>query len=878
MNDQTPEDESDLPLGELLARFREAHPEAGTEEFEAWLAARARALEHGRLRHLAEDVLARLDESSAGQGSLFRPPDAGAPPQAHEPTRFASGDRIGAFELRRYVAAGGMGQVWEAVEHPLGRTVALKLLLPGAFDEALLARFAREARAGGRLRHPNLVTTYAYGWDQGLSWISQEFVPGAKTLADLIDEQRARPAPGAAHYEQVAQRVGALADGLHAAHEAGVIHRDVKPANILVAPDHSLRLADFGLARVGAETALSRSGELAGTWAYMSPEQLRARRRQIDRRTDVFSLGVVLYELLTHQRPFDGDTVEQTAEQILSHDPPAPSELRSGCPRDLSWICLKALEKQPSARYANAAELASDLRRHLANQTLSARPPSRRDRCSRWIRRNPTASSIGAVGLLGLLLISALLAVRLADARALARSSTLLQLEAQAAESERVALLRLTAQAELDALLLAQAELWPPWPDRADALEDWCERARRLVERLPQHRLDLAELERRLARASEDEELVWWRDRLATLIASLEGLSQDHLEPSASEDGWGVARRKAFAEQLARERAPGAAIDRAWSEALPELRREFPTLPFEDWVGLQPLGRDVESGLWEFAHLASGEVPARADSGQLVLGAETGIVLVLIPGGESWVGMQRDDPDMPNHDPDAPGFGSRPARLIRLSPYLIAKFETTRTQWRTLAGVDPSSRALGVDGASARDPVTGVSWDAAQLTLERFGLTLATEAQWEHACRAGSTTVYAGGGPLDMDGRMNVSDRSALAAEVGFPTDKHTAQLEDGAVYELAVGSYAPNAFGLHDMHGNAWEWVRDGARFGAYAAEEETLDPWIAPTADSQRILRGGSFRLPPVAARSYFRMAASPGDRGSSLGVRAVLEPERR
>ena len=293
-----------------------------------------------------------------------------------------------------------MGQVWEARDENLRTDVALKLILPGRIDARSLDLFAREARAGGRLRHPYIVTTLATGRADGLTWIAQELVDGSWTLKDYLDQLRAEDAVPKDHYRSIALFVAQVADGLQAAHDAGVIHRDVKPANILIAPDDTPRLTDFGLARVADDSFLSVSGEIAGTWSYMSPEQVRAKRSGLDHRSDVFSLGVVLYELLTLRRPFEGDTAHQIAEQIVHVEPPPATKLRSQCPRELAVICGKALEKDPAHRYASMRELSADLHRHLDDEPILARPTGAVVRAVKWARRNPARAVGGAAVLL----------------------------------------------------------------------------------------------------------------------------------------------------------------------------------------------------------------------------------------------------------------------------------------------------------------------------------------------------------------------------------------------------------------------------------------------------------------------------------------------
>ncbi|MGQ0554279.1 MAG: WD40 repeat domain-containing serine/threonine protein kinase [Planctomycetota bacterium] len=328
--------------------------------------------------------------------------------------RLEPGALLGGFRLVRKLGAGGMSVVWEAEQLSLRRRVALKLLLPHlGVSEAARERFEREGVAGGRLAHPGIVRTYEISSAGEWQFIVQELVDGARTLGDLLRERHERQqerTDAAEDYVGIAALFATIADALQAAHAAGVVHRDVKPGNILLTQAGEPKVADFGLARLVDDFKLSRTGELAGTPAYMSPEQAASQRIGIDHRTDVFSLGATLYEALTLRRPFDGDTSQQVIEQILLVDPPDPRALRSRVPRDLAVICMKALEKQRERRYQSMAELAADLRRFLAHESILARPPGPLARARKWTRRHPVVTAAGLVALAGLIGTSLLLA------------------------------------------------------------------------------------------------------------------------------------------------------------------------------------------------------------------------------------------------------------------------------------------------------------------------------------------------------------------------------------------------------------------------------------------------------------------------------------
>ncbi len=344
--------------------------------------------------------------------------------------------RLGDYELIREIGRGGMGEVWEARQVSLNRRVALKLLHSHlGLSERWIERFQREAQVGGRLAHTGIVTVHAIGEQDGRHYIAQELVPGGATLADWIERRRALRKLSPEHFDEAARLIARAAESLHAAHEAGVLHLDVKPGNILLADEHHPKIADFGLAVAAEESALARTGEYLGTHYYMSPEQVAARRLPPDRRTDVFALGATLYEALTLALPFPGDTREQVVGRILLEDPPDPRRLRSQIPRDLAVICQKALAKNPARRYADMAAFAADLRRWLERQPVLARPPGPFLRVASWMRRRPAPTAALTVGALALVVISILFAdARTARAHA-DQSATEARVQAATAQS-----------------------------------------------------------------------------------------------------------------------------------------------------------------------------------------------------------------------------------------------------------------------------------------------------------------------------------------------------------------------------------------------------------------------------------------------------------
>jgi len=326
--------------------------------------------------------------------------------------------QIGPYRVLRELGRGGQGVVYLAEDTRLPRKVALKVLSQQVLtDSAARLRFEREADVTARLEHPGICPLYERGETAGAPWIAMRYIEGEALDDRLLREGAPADLPSVLHFFEKAARA------LHAAHEAGLVHRDIKPGNLMAGPDGAPVILDFGLARdLTADRALTETGQAPGTPAYMSPEQLQ--HRPLDRRTDVWSLGATLYEGVTGRRPFDAPTLPGLFDAILFNEPPDPRRLRPSHPPELSVVLAKAMEKDPASRYQTALELAEDLARVRRLEPVLARPPSTLLRLRRWVQRNPGGAFIVLL-LVGGLAVTALLLRR--ARRALGREQVALE-------------------------------------------------------------------------------------------------------------------------------------------------------------------------------------------------------------------------------------------------------------------------------------------------------------------------------------------------------------------------------------------------------------------------------------------------------------------
>ncbi len=304
-----------------------------------------------------------------------------------------------------------MGVIYKAREPARNRLVAIKMILAGPHAVAQdLARFRTETEAVRELHHPHIVEVYEVGIYEGLPYLAMEFMDRGNLATALAGT----PQPPRA----AAELIEVLARAAHAAHEHGIVHRDLKPTNVMLTtpPPDAVplpvfqsfgvpKIMDFGLAkRMGAEGGNTRTGAVMGTPSYMAPEQAEGKSRHVGPAADVYALGAILYEALTGRPPFRGATLMETLDQVRNRQPVAPDKVQPNLPRNLATICLRALAKEPEARYPSALALADDLRRFLGHEQVVARPVTRRERTWRWCRQNPLLAGLSG-GVAALLLV-----------------------------------------------------------------------------------------------------------------------------------------------------------------------------------------------------------------------------------------------------------------------------------------------------------------------------------------------------------------------------------------------------------------------------------------------------------------------------------------
>ncbi len=350
-----------------------------------------------------------------------------------------AGSSFGDYELLSEISRGGMGVVFQARQRSLNRIVALKMVLAVGTSTTDSERFLVEARAVARLSHPHIVPIYEVGEHGGRPFFTMEFISGG-SLRERTDEFRS-------DQRAMAQLLATVARAVEHAHRRGILHRDLKPGNILLDERREPHVTDFGLAkRLDEESSLTQAGAIVGTPSYMAPEQAQA-ATDLSTAVDVYGLGAVLYELLTGRPPFKGETALETVMKARSQAPAAPRNMAADVDPDLETICLKCLEKEPSERYTSAAALADDLERWLAGRPIQAREVSVRERLVKWSQRQPLLA--GAAGTIGVACVALLILGGFLWQNAEQRANAVQSLNVAQMKLERIETQRRTAEQQL---------------------------------------------------------------------------------------------------------------------------------------------------------------------------------------------------------------------------------------------------------------------------------------------------------------------------------------------------------------------------------------------------------------------------------------------
>ncbi len=791
--------------------------------------------------------------------------------------------RLGDFELLDELGSGGMGVVYKARQVSLDRIVAVKVLRHAlGTTEGRRREFRGEPEKAAKLRHPNIVPIHLLGEEGGLPYFVMDYVPG-RSLRELLAEARVTrqergvftlPPPlgreGVSYPARVAETIAKVADALQYSHGEGIVHRDVKPGNLLIDQAGEPHLVDFGIAkRLDAETVTSR---IIGTPHYMSPEQARLHSMRVDHRTDIYSLGVVLYELLTLYRPFEGETYTQVFLAIRQVEPPLVRKRNPEVPKDLETICHKAMRKEPRDRYATAEEFAADLRRFLALKAPLARPPSLAKRALELARRRAAPLAVLLTCLLVAPLVwktATVLAAKdrlRAAVRALPRSGELerIRYSDDAAEVER-------AVAELESGRAALRSLRAEFPDlpRADAqLSDDLERL-------------LAERGSALAHASADAMFELLRaSRGAPGGMDLRGLAlrvAQVLRIAGALPDADQAKVRALVDGILprlslRSVPPGALVKLVALDPVTELVLEG-SEPVE--VGTTDLEEvPVPSGFYRivvegpdgsYGELTAwiSELGGRYSFPPLVLRptAEVTADMVLVPAG---------DFRFPEIYPPEPAM---PVSPVSHGPFWVDRHEVTNAQYRRFCletgHPPPPEWPEGWRDGWRREwdrlPVAWVDVYDAEAFAAWAGKRLLVRIEWERAARGPEGHPFPWG-PLP-ENEEAVRARARVDLPRAPPGDLPVRVLLEQA-WELYAASVAPVeshlqdrcADGAYDLQGNVAEWT---------VSPDLVLEQdgrWVR--SPGNRFAKGGAWKNPPERLNVDIRIHAAARDDG--LGFR--------
>ncbi|TAH39515.1 MAG: hypothetical protein EYC70_01650 [Planctomycetota bacterium] len=726
----------------------------------------------------------------------------------------------GRYELREEIARGGMGAVLKVWDPDLRRHLAMKVILghdgdvaepPQALELHQVARFLEEAQITGQLDHPGVVPVHELGLDSaGRLYFTMRLVKG-RDLKDIFELVR----DGMEGWT-LTRALGVLlkvCEAMAYAHAKGVIHRDLKPSNIMVGRFGEVYVMDWGLARVlgrpdprdlrllaekdvpisvvhtdreeerektPRSPVVTVDGVVIGTPSYMPPEQAMGRIEELGPRSDVYSVGAMLYHLLAGHMPYvpsDSKTPPYAVLNMLLHGPPKPlRQVNPQAPDELAAICEKAMARDPAQRYADILEMARDVEAFLDRRPVAAHPPSLSYALRLAVLRNKGVSVVSSVATLLLL------------------GAGLVFVNGIAAERDRAD--HLADVNAAGSLFERESSLYPLIPGEVEArMDQWLAEAERLLAGAEQFRRELG----RCQASGEAQRAQEMRSIL------------DALPPLARVRQRVQRNRELLQSDIPRLDQESAALWRQVIEdvATAEAYGAHGELRMRPVPGVVPLRRNDDSGLWEFWVVASGERPVlRPGARDYALTKDSGIVLVLIPGAK--LSQARGDLHA------LPGGGYEVTygdeRELNVDAFFLGRYEVTQAQWARIMGTQPAHFAAGTVSAgyafTSLHPVESVSWEDSREFARRLGLTLPTAVQWDYACMrpaSGQQKWSWGDVPDCLRGKENIAD----AAARDF-APQGTEEWDDGFRFHAPVGSFRPNASGLYDMHGNVGEWFRD--------------------------------------------------------------------